>query len=70
MSREAQTINGKVMLTAKDVAEAIGMSVSWVEKAGKAGLDLPRPVRVGSAKRWRAVDIVAWSQGKGAGAAR
>lgn len=66
MSREATTINGRVMLSAKDVAETIGMSVSWVEKAGRVGVDLPRPVPVGGrAKRWRAVDIQRWLEARG-----
>lgn len=69
MSREAVTINGRVLLTSEQVAEAIGTSKRWVERAGKAGLELPRPVSVGSMKRWRAVDIVAWLQAKGAGVA-
>lgn len=69
MSREAVTINGRVLLTASQVAEAIGASERWVQKAGKAGLELPRPVSVGRMKRWRAMDIVAWLQAKGAGVA-
>lgn len=64
MSQLPQTINGKSLLTIDEVVDRVGMCKSWVKKASKVGLDFPRPVPVGArAKRWRAVDILAWERG-------
>lgn len=74
MTREAETINGKSLLTIDEVARRIGMGKSWIKTASAVGLDFPRPVTVGArAKRWRAVDILAWERGlsgQGAGKVR
>lgn len=66
MTREAELIGGRAMLTAAQVADVIGMSEVWVRKAGRVGIDLPRPVRVSARMvRWRAVDIQRWIEARG-----
>lgn len=61
MSRAEATIDGLLLLTARQVAGKIAMSERWVRREGALGTRFPRPVVVGGrTKRWRACDILGW----------
>lgn len=50
---------GPLLLGARGVAAALGLSVRSVERAHAAGR-LPAPVRIGRSCRWRADELRAW----------
>ncbi len=47
------------VLRLREVAELLGVSARHVERLDSSGL-LPRPVRLGRAKRWRRHELTAW----------
>ncbi len=47
------------LLTVRDVARSLRLSVRATWRASAAGL-LPRPLKVGRATRWRSVELTAW----------
>lgn len=51
----------RVMLDAKAVAQMFAVSLRTVRHWDAAGM-MPEPVRIGSAVRWRADEISAWSE--------
>lgn len=62
VSQGARTVpaaadNGERLLTVPEVAERIGMSVSWVEKHPA---DLPARVSIAGNPRWRKSDLERW----------
>ncbi|NLS97973.1 MAG: helix-turn-helix domain-containing protein [Planctomycetaceae bacterium] len=50
------------LLTPDQAAAYIGMSRRWVYRAASAG-EFPRPVKIGSATRWRRSDLDQWVEG-------
>lgn len=53
--------SGQVVLvySARQLAVALGVSLRTVWRLAAAG-KLPKPVRIGSGKRWRREEILAW----------
>ena len=48
-----------VLLTVKEVAEMLGLSERTVYRLSDAG-NMPRPVKLGAAVRWRTKELEAW----------
>ncbi|MFB2573022.1 helix-turn-helix transcriptional regulator [Micrococcus sp. IITD107] len=51
---------GSVLLDAKALSAQTGMSVSTIYRKRSNGESLPRAVKIGSAVRWRQIDVDAW----------
>jgi len=48
------------LLDVQDLAALTGMSVSTIYRKRSLGEPLPRAVKLGTAVRWRQVDVDAW----------
>lgn len=52
-------LDGRIALSADEVAEALGISRAHVWKLASAGR-LPKPIRLGRAVRWSRKDLEEW----------
>lgn len=55
-----QQVRPNALLTAKDLGEQIGMSVSSIYRRRSLGEALPPALKIGSQVRWRQSDVDAW----------
>lgn len=61
MMDRAETVNGNVLLTVREVAELLQVPVSWVyERTRRRAVDRIPAFRLGKYWRFREADVLAW----------
>ncbi|MDN6529313.1 MAG: helix-turn-helix transcriptional regulator [Canibacter sp.] len=60
MTTETPRTRSTALLTARDLSDLTGISVSTIYRKRSLGESLPPAVKLGSAVRWRQADVDRW----------